>query len=91
MWGIRSTSTPSQVTIDILDIRKARYFFNKMNEDQVLVEKEELLRRRYPDSSYTEVVISEEKPMKLKYRFNAEILSISFQYGSWNRHGVPQH
>ena len=38
-----------------------------------------------------EVIVSDEKPLELKFHKNNEVLTVKFHYGYWNMDGVPQH
>ena len=90
-FGFTSTTKAARVSICITDIRKAVYFFNHMNDEGVMVEKCKLMKKEFNDKSWAKVIISEEKPMTLKYGKNRESLTISFHYGVWKSFGVPQH
>ena len=38
-----------------------------------------------------EVLVSEEKPMELKFNKPKELFELKFHYGYWNPSGIPQH
>lgn len=38
-----------------------------------------------------EVLVTNEKPMELKFHKPKELLQLKFHYGYWNPSGVPQH
>ena len=90
-FGLTSSSTKAIRTIRITDKRKAVYFFNYLNKDAFTIEKDNLLSKEFQDKSCAEVVISEEKPMIMKYNNNSEVLSVTFHYGYWTSDGVRQH
>ena len=90
-WGIIKSASSAQVTVKITEWRKGVYLFTQMNNEGVIVEKENLLRKEFTDKSHTEVIISEENPLTLKYNYNREVLLVTFHYGCWNSHGIPQH
>jgi len=90
-FGHNSTTTAACVTICITDKRKAIYVFNRMNDEEVKIEKNKLLKKEFDDNSIAEVLISKEQPMVMKYSKNNEMLAISFNYGYWNSFGIPQH
>ena len=74
-----------------MDIRKAKYVYKRMNDDEVRVDEENILSKLFPDSSRCEVVVSTENPMIWKYNKNSETLTLSFHYGFWNAFGIAQH
>ena len=90
-WGMVKTATTAQVSIKITELRKAVYFFNQMNSEGVIIPKKDLLTREYPDKSMAKVIVTEMKPMILKYSYSREVLMLTFHYGCWNDCGVPQH
>ena len=61
---------------------------------------ETVLKKKFQDSlERCEVIVTEDKPMELKFnksmelKFNksSEVLMVTFHYGYWNQHGIPQH
>lgn len=93
-FGHRFEETPAYIKVFITDTRKAVFIFNKMNVDCVIVSRAKLLKRSLGISyelERCEVVISEEKPLVLKYHKNNEVLSVYFCYGYWKQYGIPQH
>ena len=69
-FGHRFQETPAYIKVSITDTRKAVFIFNKMNVDCVIVSRAKLLKRSLGISDELErceVVISEEKPLVLKY------------------------
>ena len=86
-FGHRFEETPAYIKVSITDTRKAVFIFNKMNVDCVIVSRAKLLKRSLGISDELErceVVISEEKPLVLKYHKNNEVLSVYFCCGYWN-------
>ncbi|KAK3722849.1 hypothetical protein QZH41_007805 [Actinostola sp. cb2023] len=75
----------------VLKTLPAIYVFNRMNDEEVKIEKNKLLKKEFDDNSIAEVLISKEQPMVMKYSKNNEMLAISFNYGYWNSFGIPQH
>lgn len=70
----------------------AVFVFNKMNDDRVLVSHENLLKKCLGNcAGDVHAVERWEKPMRLKYHHNTEVLSVKFHYGHWNQFGVPQY
>ena len=93
-FGHRFEETPAYIKVSITDRRKAVFIFNKMNVDCVIVSHAKLLKRSLGISDELErceVVISEEKPLELKYHKNNEVLSVYFCHGYWDQYGIPQH
>lgn len=90
-FGNTVNKTPCRITITITDKRKAVYLFNRMNKDGIIIEKEKLLKREFPDSGVAEVLISQTQPLIMKFSLNTEVLSLNYSYGYWNSFGVPQH
>ena len=64
------------------------FIVDKMNLEGDLIAKAELLKKNFSGKEVAaercEVVITESKPMALKYHKNSEVLSASFHYGYWN-------
>lgn len=89
-FGHTSKSTRSVSTVEISDRRKAVYLINRMDEVST-VDESNLFRKQFENKGRAEVLFSKEKPLTLKYSYNSEILNISFHYGYWNSHGIPQH
>ena len=86
-FGHRFQETPTYIKVSITDTRKAVFIFNKMNANCVIVSRAKLLKRslRISDELVRcEAVISEEKPLVLKYHRNNEVLSVYFCCGYWN-------
>ena len=94
-FGHRFEETPAYIKVFITDTRKAVFIFNKMNVDCVIVSRAKLLKRSLGifrnELERCEVVISEEKPLVLKYHKNNEVLSVYICYGYWNQYDIPQH
>ena len=65
-----------------MDIGKVIYVFIRTNAG-VTVEKE-LLRRVFNDGSEAKVIVTEKRPMIIRYAINREVFSLSFHYGFWN-------
>ena len=83
-----ATETPAYVKICITDKRKSVY---RMNDERFLVKKNLLLKEQFPGKGFAEILISNEKPMILKYNKNSEVLTTEFNYGFWNSYGVSEH
>ena len=86
-FGHRFEETPAYIKVSITDTRKAVFIFNKMNAACVIVSLAKLLKRSLGISDELErceAVISEEKPLVLKYPKNNEVLSVYFCCGYWN-------
>ena len=95
-YGHTYKETIACVDISIENIRKARFVFDYMNAESLILPKEDMFRKGLPITvegslERSEVVISSDKPLKLKYYKNSEVLSVHFYYGYWNIFGVPQH
>ena len=97
-FGHQSSEKPACTDIQITDRRKAVFVFNKMNHDGILVSRDHLLKKCLGNCAgdvhtveRCEVVVCGEKPVRLKYHHNTEVLSVNFHYGYWNQFGVPQH
>ena len=95
-YGHTYKETRACVDISIHSVRKARFVFEYMNAEGVIVPKEEMFRKKIPireegSLERSEVVISCDKLLNLKYYKNSEVLSVHFHYGYWNIFGVPQH
>ena len=98
-FGHRFEETPAYTKVSITDTRKAVFIFNKMNVDCVIVSRAKLLKRSlgiFDELERCEVVISEEKPLVLKYLlkffnfmpssiFHGAALKISQQAGQTQR------
>ena len=89
-FGHTTKSTRSVSTVQINDRRKAVYLMKRMDE-VCSVDESNLFRKQFEDKGKAEVLFSKGKPLTLKYNYNSEILNISFYYGYWNSHGIPQH
>ena len=96
-FGHPRSENNSTIIYGIVDIRKAKYLFMRMDLDGVQdFDRNTILKRQKKTgdvnpSERCEVVVSEGKPMKLKFHKSSEVLTLSFPYGYWNYVGVPQH
>ena len=87
--------TNTQVVYEITDTRKAKYLFARMDLDSTEVDPDMILERRMAPVQNSlercEVLVSNEKPMELKFKKTKELFELKFHYGYWNASGVPQH
>ena len=95
-YGHKYKESDAVIDVELTQLRKAVFIFDKMNLEGELIAKAELLKKNFSSGTEVaaercEVVITESKPMRLKYRKNLEVLSVSFHYGYWNKHDIPQH
>ena len=94
-FGQRFRETNTQVVYEITDIRKAKYLFARMNLDGAEVDRAVILTRCMAPVQNSlercEVLVSEEKPMELKFNKPKELFELKFHYGYWNPSGIPQH
>ena len=76
----------------ISDFRKAKYLFKRMDIDGTEVDYENILKKQINrEQERCEVIVSNEKPLELKFHKKNEVLTVKFHYGYWNMDGVPQH
>ena len=94
-FGQRFRETNTQVVYEITDMRKAKYLFARMDLDGTEVDPDVILKRRMAPVQNSlercEVLVSNEKPMELKFKKTKELFELKFHYGYWNASGVPQH
>ena len=94
-FGQRFRETNTQVVYEITDIRKAKYLFARMDLDGTEVDRSVILKRCMAPVQNSlercEVLVSEEKPMELKFNKPKELFELKFHYGYWNPSGIPQH
>jgi len=90
-FGHTTTETTAVIRVLVIDDRKLSYIFNRMNDEQVRVPRNELLMKTFEDTSYAKVVVNEEYNFIFKYNKNSEVLTVSFNYGFWNAFGIAQH
>lgn len=91
-FGHEFSETNSQLFYKIIDFRKAKYLFRRMDIDGVEVELQNILKKQINrEQERCEVIVSDEKPLELKFHKKNEILTVKFHYGYWNMDGVPQH
>ena len=91
-FGHEFIESNTQLIFKIKDIRKANYLFARMDIDGVEVDRNSLLKKKFQDSlERCEVIVTEDKPMELKFNKSSEVLMVTFHYGYWNQHGIPQH
>ena len=74
---------------------KVKYLFARMDLDSTEVDPDMILKRRLATVQNIletcEVLVSNEKPMELKFKKPKELFELKFHYGYWNASGVPQH
>ena len=94
-FGQRFREANRQVVYGITDMRKAKYLFTRMDLDGTEVDPAEILKRQMAPVQNSlercEVLVSNEKPMELKFNKLKEFFQLKFHYGYWNPSGVPQH
>ncbi|KAJ7380574.1 hypothetical protein OS493_009041 [Desmophyllum pertusum] len=95
-YGHQYKETPAVIYIEITDLKKAVFIFDKMNLESNIIPKEELLKkdlssRNEESQERCEIVVKKTKPMTFKFYKNSKVLSVHFNYGHWNAFGVPQH
>lgn len=91
-FGHKFIESNTQLIFKIKDIRKANYLFARMDIDGAEVDRNSLLKKKFQDSlERCEVIVTEDKPMELKFNKSSEVLMVTFHYGYWNQHGIPQH
>jgi len=49
------------------------------------------LSKLLKNKDYAGINCKQDRPFTLQYSYTKEIISISFFYGVWNAHGIPQH
>ena len=49
------------------------------------------LQRKSPGGGHCRNIINENNPVTIKYSKKMKTIRVSFYYGCWNRHGIPQH
>lgn len=89
-----SLKSNTQLIFKIKDIRirKANYLFARMDIDGAEVDRNSLFKNKFQDSlERCEVIVTEDKPMELKFNKSFEVLMVTLHYGYWNQHGIPQH
>lgn len=93
--GHEFNETSVYIEITITELREAVLIFDFMNLDGVLISRDDLLKKRFGSSRESlercEVLVSQAKPLTLKYHKNTEVLSVHFDYGCWNQFGIAQH
>ena len=94
-FGQRFRETNTQLLFEITDMRKAKYLFARMDLDGTEVDPAVILKKQMAPVQNSlercEVLVSNEKPMELKFNKSKELLQLKFHYGYWNPSGVPQH
>ena len=91
-FGHQLLETNTQTTYKIVDIRKAKYLFRRMDMDGCEVDRDRILKKLLNEPlERCEVIASQEKPLELKFHKTNEVLSVKFYYGYWNKSSVPQH
>ena len=94
-FGQRFRETNTQLVYEITDMRKAKYLFARMDLDGTEVDPAVILKKQMAPVQNSlercEVLVSNEKPMELKFNKSKELLQLKFHYGYWNPSGIPQH
>ena len=91
-FGHEFIESNTRLIFKIKDIRKAKYLFARMDIDGAEVDRNSLLKKKFQDSlERCEVIVTEDKAMELKFNKSSEVLMVTFHYGYWNQHGIPQH
>ena len=94
-FGQRYKETNNLIVYEITDLRKAKYLFGRMDLDGSEVDPAVTLKRCMAPSENSlercEVLVSNDKPMELKFNKAKELFEVKFHYGYWNQSGVPQH
>ena len=76
-YGHRYKESDAVIDVELTQLRKAVFIFDKMNLEGDLIAKAELLKKNFSSGKEAaaercEVVITESKPMRLKYRKNSD-------------------
>ena len=91
-FGHEFIESNTQLIFKIKDIRKENCLFARMDIDGAEVDRNSLLKKKFQDLlERCEVIVTEDKPMELKFNKSSEVLMVTFHYGYWNQHGIPQH
>ena len=91
-FGHEFSETNTQQFYKINDFRKALYLFKRMDIDGAEAERENILKKPLnSEMERCEVIVSDEKPLELRFHKKNEVLTVKFHYGYWNMSGVPQH
>lgn len=97
-FGHQSRERPACTDIEITDRRKAIFILNKLNQDGILISRDHLLRKYLGKCAggvhaleRCGVVVCGEKPMRFKYHYNTDVLSVNSHYSYCNQFGVPRH
>ena len=91
-FGHKFIESNAQLIFKIKDIQKANYLFPRMDIDGAEVDRDSLLKKEFQDSlERCEDIVTEDKPMELKFNNSYEVLMVTFHYGYWNQDGIPQH
>lgn len=91
-FGHQVLETNTWSSYKIVDIRKAKYLFKRMDLDGFETDGERILKKPLTEPlERCEVIASEQKPLELKFHKTNEVLSVKFYYGYWNINGIPQH
>ena len=90
-FGHEFSETNSQLIYNVNDFRKAKYLFLRMDIDGTDINKNNILKKQMQASERCEVIVTEEKPLVLKFHKTNEVLVVKFHYGYWNTSGIPQH
>ena len=80
----------------IANIRKAKYLLRRMGLDGFEVDWADILKRHIAPLNESclercEVLVSNEKPLELKFNKTSEVFITKFHYGYWNVSSILQH
>ena len=82
-YGHQYKESTAVIDIEITDLKKAVFIFDKMNLEGNVIPKDELLKnkllsRNEQSQERCEVVVNKTKPMTLKFYKSSEVLSVHF-------------
>lgn len=90
-FGHEFSETNAYLIYNIIDLRKAKYLFSRMDIDGAEVDMSNILKKEMQAPERCQVIVTEEKPLVLKFHKQNDVLLVKFHYGYWNTFGVPQH
>ena len=77
-FGHEFNESNTQHIFKIKDIRKVNYLFARMDIDGAEVDRNSLLKKKFQDSlERCEVIVTEDKPMELKFNKSSEVLMVT--------------
>ena len=78
-FGHEFNESNTQLIFKIKDIQKANYLFAQMDINSAEVDRNSLLKKKFQDSlERCEVIVTEDKPMELKFNKSSEVLMVTF-------------